>query len=83
MKFIIIHSHNGAYIWNRLSWNVYHTAVTCTTSNADVLDAFLFYFRVFCLSRWLIEYLYFVIADDYRNSYKNNNKNTEVYKSIK
>ena len=31
---------------------------------------------------WLIEYLYFVIADNYRNSYKNN-KNTEAYKSIK
>ena len=31
---------------------------------------------------WLIEYLYFVIADNYRNSYKNN-KNTEVYTSIK
>ena len=31
---------------------------------------------------YLIEYLYFVIADNYRNSYKNN-KNTEVYKSIK
>ena len=31
---------------------------------------------------WLTEYLYFVIADNYRNSYKNN-KNTDAYKSIK
>ena len=30
----------------------------------------------------MIEDLYLVIADNYRNSYKNN-KNTEIYKSIK